>query len=152
MKKIASAAASTALPDERIIKFIQTRHIMTIATVDPEGAPYCATLFYAYMPDENLLVFSSDSHTRHYLDMIRDNRVAAAIALDTKTVGKIQGVQITGRVEISDPQDSTRIRNAYLKKFPYAALAELTLWTMRPSAIKFTDNCLCFGKKLLWFA
>ena len=39
---------------------------------------------------------------------------------------------------------------AYLKRFPYAALAELTLWAIRPDYMKLTDNTLGFGKKLIW--
>ena len=34
--------------------------------------------------------------------------------------------------------------------FPYAALAELTLWAIAPDFMKFTDNTLGFGKKLIW--
>ena len=41
-------------------------------------------------------------------------------------------------------------RRAYLKRFPYAALAELTLWAIRPDYMKLTDNTLGFGKKLIW--
>ena len=41
-------------------------------------------------------------------------------------------------------------RSAYLRRFPYAVVADLTLWTMRPTSMKFTDNRLGFGKKLLW--
>lgn len=152
MKEKTSVTAPEALPDSRITKFIESRHIMTIATVDAEGAPYCATVFYAYMKDENLLVFSSDSATHHYQHMIVDSRVAATIALDTRVVGKIQGVQITGRVELPLDDCLSRAKNSYLKKFPYAALSDLTLWILRPLSIKFTDNRLGFGKKLLWHA
>ena len=32
------------------------------------------------------------------------------------------------------------------------ALAELTLWALVPDYLKFTDNTLGFGKKLIWKA
>ena len=34
----------------------------------------------------------------------------------------------------------------------FAALAELTLWALVPDYLKFTDNTLGFGKKLIWKA
>ena len=144
--------SSTEILDRRIIKFIEGHHVMTLATVDSDGTPYCTTLFYAYMPDENALVFSSDNHTRHYHEMAHNNRVAAAIALETKIIGKIQGVQITGCVELPGDASLDHFRNAYLKKFPYAALSDLTLWVLHPDSIKLTDNRLGFGKKIIWHA
>lgn len=144
--------ATPTVPDRRIVKFIEGHHVMTLATVDSEGVPYCATLFYAYIPEQNALVFSSDVKTRHYRDMTTNNRVAAAIALETKIVGKIQGVQITGRVELPDESSLSTFRNAYLKRFPYAVLSDLTLWVLHPDSFKLTDNRLGFGKKLLWNA
>ena len=41
-------------------------------------------------------------------------------------------------------------RKTYIRRFPFAALAELTLWVVEISYMKFTDNTLGFGKKLIW--
>ena len=76
-------------------------------------------------------------------------RVAASVVLETRIVGKIQGVQLCGTAARSDEED----RRRYLRRFPYAvALTELTLWALTPDYIKFTDNTLGFGKKLIWKA
>ncbi len=72
--------------------------------------------------------------------------IAASIVWETKLVGKIQGLQLTGKVVTSDAEDE----KCYIKRFPYTALAELTLWAIEPEFIKFTDNTLGFGKKLIW--
>ena len=42
------------------------------------------------------------------------------------------------------------LRKAYLKRFPYAAIAPLSLWVLKAHTLKHTDNTLGFGKKLLW--
>ena len=59
---------------------------------------------------------------------------------------KHQGLQLCGKAERADEA----ARRAYLKRFPYAVLAELTLWAIAPDFMKFTDNTLGFGKKLIW--
>jgi uncharacterized protein YhbP (UPF0306 family) len=39
---------------------------------------------------------------------------------------------------------------AYIKRFPYAAVAPLNIWVIEPDFMKLTDNTLGFGKKLIW--
>lgn len=136
--------------DRRIIRFIGRHHVMTIASAATECGPYCANVFYAYLPERNLFVFTSDDRTRHYREMYLDDRVAATIVLETRTVGQVQGLQILGRAALVRQADTTAARNAYLKQFPYAVVADLTLWTLRPTSMKYTDNRLGFGKKLMW--
>ena len=110
--------------NERFVRFLRRHHVLTLATV-AEGVPYCSNAFYCYDKERNLLVFTSDPATRHAQEMERNPRVAASVVLETA-------------------------RRAYLKRFPYAALAELTLWAIRPDYMKLTDNTLGFGKKLIW--
>jgi len=70
--------------DQRIVKFIGRHHVMTIASAATECGPYCANLFYAYIPERNLFVFTSDDRTRHYREMYLNGRVAATIVLATQ--------------------------------------------------------------------
>lgn len=72
--------------------------------------------------------------------------VAASVVLETKVVGRVEGLQLCGKAARADEA----ARRAYLRRFPYAALAELTLWAIAPDFMKFTDNTLGFGKKLIW--
>lgn len=133
--------------DERIVKFLKRHHVLTLATTSSEGEPYCANAFYAYDPQSNRLIFTSDDTTRHSQEMIARGRVAASVVLETRIVGKVQGLQICGTAARGDQTD----RKVYLRRFPYAAaVGELTLWHIEPDLLKFTDNTLGFGKKLIW--
>jgi hypothetical protein len=134
--------------DAKIIKFLKRHHVLTLATVDSEGNPYCAALFYAYDSTSNRIVFSSDPATSHARHLLVRSRVAASIPLETRIIGRIQGLQLCGTVVESTATD----RTAYLVRFPYAAVAELHLWTLVPDLLKYTDNTLGFGKKLIWQA
>ncbi len=132
--------------DERIIKFLGRHHVLNLATIAEDGTPYCAACFYAYDNKRNRLVFTSDEATHHAQDMLARPNVACAITLETRIVGKVQGAQVCGKAEQGDEED----KRIYIKRFPYAAVAPLTIWAIEPSFIKLTDNTLGFGKKLIW--
>lgn len=137
--------------DKRILKFISEHHIFNLA-VSRNGQPYCATCYYAYMPEKNLFIFTSDHDTRHIRDVIEGNnyRAAGTIALETRVVGKVRGIQFTGTLEELRDEPLNEGRAAYLKAFPFARLIPLHLWSLSPDYIKMTDNRLGFGKKLIW--
>ena len=132
--------------DERFIKFIKTHHVLTLATVNGEGMPYVANCFYAFDTKRNLFVFTSDLATRHGAEMAANSSVALSIVLETRIVGRVQGLQVTGRALRGDDE----ARKCYIKRFPYAAAADLELWMVEPTMMKLTDNTLGFGKKLVW--
>ena len=133
--------------DERIVKFLKRHHVLTLATATAKGEPWCANAFYAYDPEHNRLVFTSDDTTRHAQEMLANSHVAASVVLETRIVGKVQGLQISGLAQRGDEAD----RKVYLRRFPYAAaIGELNLWHIEPDMFKLTDNTLGFGKKLIW--
>ena len=132
--------------DERFIKFIKKHHVLTLATVNDEGMPYVANCFYAYDAKRNLFVFTSDLTTRHGAEMSANENVALSIVLETRIVGRVQGLQVVGKAERGDDE----ARKSYIKRFPYAAAADLNIWMVAPTLMKLTDNTLGFGKKLIW--
>lgn len=130
-----------------IAKFVKRHHVLTLATTSTGGVPYCSNAFYAYDAKRNVLIFTSDYATRHAAEMMASATVAASIAVETRIVGRVQGVQICGQVVEGDNAD----RLVYLKRFPYAAAMGATpVWRIEPDFMKLTDNTLGFGKKLIW--
>ena len=137
------------LPEKRITDFIHKHHIFTLATA-ANNLPYTCTCFYVYINELNMFVFTSDHGTRHVGELLAQPRVAGAVALETTMVGKIQGIQFTGRAEELKGDLYETALNAYLKKFPVAAFKKLVLWSIVPDFIKMTHNRLGFGTKLIW--
>ena len=137
--------------DRRIVKFLKKHHVLTIAT-SVDNKPWCASCFYVFLEKENALVFTSDLTTRHGREFLMNNLVAGTVALETMITGMIRGVQFEGTVAEPGPDLKDITRNAYLKKFPVAMLMETHLWILRLTHIKYTDNRLGFGKKLIWKA
>jgi uncharacterized protein YhbP (UPF0306 family) len=48
------------------------------------------------MPEENALVFTTGTDTRHGREMLANPHVSGGIVLETKVVGRIRGVQVSG--------------------------------------------------------
>jgi Uncharacterized protein conserved in bacteria len=140
--------SGVTVPD-RIVRFIRKHHVMTLATCSGEVS-WCANIFYSYIPEANVFVFTSDDKTRHAAEMSDTGVAGASIVLETKNVGLVQGLQIQGSVKKASGTDLEKARASYLKRFPYAIVADLTLWTLAPLNMKLTDNRLGFGKKLYW--
>lgn len=142
--------------DPKIKAFLKKHHVMTLAT-SKDNVPWVAHCFYAFMEEEMVLVFTTDSETRHGLEMKENEQVSVGISWETKIVGQIRGAQISGRVM---ENAEWRLQNAeggmenakmaYLKRFPYALLMKTNLWVLEIETIKYTDNRLGFGKKLHW--
>ena len=135
--------------DQQIIDFINGHHLLSLATTK-DNIPYCANCFYVYDEKKNWLIFSSDTKTRHAQDFIANPNVAGTIALETKEVSKIQGVQLLGTILKLKGEELKIAKKQYLKAFPYARLMKPQLWAMRLTFIKMTHNRLSFGKKLIW--
>ena len=134
--------------DQKIIHFLNEHHLLTLATCQ-NNKPYCCNLFYAYDQVRNQLIFSTETRTKHAQDFIRNTNVAGSIALETKEVSKIQGVQLIGTIKELEGECLKIAKEQYLKAFPYAENMDIHLWAMPLNFIKMTHNKLGFGKKLI---
>ena len=137
--------------DPRIPKMIQRHHIFTLAT-SADNIPYCSTCFYAYDTENNVFIVTSEKNTRHIAEAAKQYKVAGAIALETKIVGKIRGVQFTGEIKEITGEELKKYKKTYLNKFPYVApfIKDTPFWIIQPDFFKLTDNNLGFGKKIIW--
>lgn len=136
-------------PDKKIVAFLKKHHVLTLATC-LERQPWCANCFYSFLEEETALVFTSGHETRHIKETLKNNVVAGSVVLETSVVNKIQGIQFTGRLELSEKEMIEKSKYSYLKRFPFAALMDTTLWVLYLDHLKMTDNRLGFGKKLIW--
>ena len=134
---------------KRIKTLLRRHHLLSIATVSEHG-PWCASCFYAWDEENNALVITTDPATRHGSEFLANPSVAGTIALETWRVGRIRGIQFTGTISEPSGDDLNRAKRIYLRRFPYAVLADIHLWIIVPDHIKLTDNRLGFGKKIIW--
>ncbi len=130
---------------EKIEVFLPKHHLLSLATIGERL--WCCSMFYAYDPENIEFIVASDEETEHMRNIAMNETVAGTVALETKAVGKIQGIQFSGVLRKATDDHS---RTLYFRRFPYAMAMNPTLWTIRLDEIKMTDNTLGFGKKLHW--
>lgn len=133
----------------KIIDFIKKHHVLTLATCS-DNKPWCCNCFYAFYETGNLLVFTSEENTRHVAEALTNHEVSGSIVLETRIVGRIQGLQLTGHMFRPEGELLEKVRKRYLKRFPYARFMLAELWCIELKYLKYTDNTLGFGKKLIW--
>jgi len=136
-------------PNQRMIKFLRRHHVMTLSTCH-DNRPWCCQCFYVYVDRLCGLVFTSDTTTRHIAEAMQQPFVAGSIVLESKIVGKLQGIQLEGKLIEAGGELLREIKAAYMKRFPFALLMDTKLWFLELTTMKMTDNRLGFGKKLYW--
>ena len=77
---------------EKITSFLDEHHVLSLATSDSTELSVCS-LFYLYSQITNSFIVASDDETLHIKHISKNKNIAGNIVLETKTVGKIQGVQ-----------------------------------------------------------
>ena len=133
---------------QKISSFLQKHHVMSLATTAFDELSVCS-LFYAWDEKKLSFVVASSDDTTHINHIIHNKNIAGNILLETKTVGKIQGVQFRGEgIELKDDV----LKKLYFKTFPHAKLMSPKLWQIKVNYFKMTDNRLGFGKKIIWQA
>lgn len=130
---------------KRVEKFLANHHLLSLATSGERL--WCASMFFAYDEHDVAFIVASDPITEHMNHAVNNTKVAGTVALETKTVGKIQGIQFAGTISLAQDTGSKEL---YLERFPYARVMNPTLWKIRLDEIKMTDNTLGFGKKMSW--
>jgi len=132
-----------------IVRFIDEHHVLTLCTSVNEDI-WSSHCFYVFLPQHKCFIFSSDSKTKHIRQICHNSFVAASILLESSMVGVLRGLQIQGSVFQLLPSIAKEAERAYCKRFPVANLMDLHLWQLDVTYLKFTDNRLGFGKKLIW--
>ena len=135
--------------DEKILKFLKEHHVLTLATCK-DNIPWCCNCFYVFRKEEVIFLFTSGEKTRHIEEVQKNSVVAASVVLETKIVGKIQGLQITGRLHEMQGEELKTYKKEYLKRFPVAITFDTKYWMLTVDYMKMTDNRLVFGEKLIW--
>ncbi|WP_107697441.1 pyridoxamine 5'-phosphate oxidase family protein [Campylobacter concisus] len=132
--------------DERIVKFLKKMHLASICAIDDDGQPYAFSAFYAFDELNFSLLLASSDESSHVKFLKNSKLVAGTVALDTKIVGKIKGVQFQGVMR----EASASEREIYFKRFFYAKAMDPKIWCINLEKLKFTSNVLGFGKKIKW--
>ncbi|WP_297441422.1 pyridoxamine 5'-phosphate oxidase family protein [Sulfurimonas sp.] len=130
----------------KITAFINEHHVMSLASSVDNELSVCS-LFYAFDANKLSFVVASSEDTLHISHIKNSPQVAGNILLETKEVGKIQGLQFRGEMFRLEDKE---LKALYFKNFPYALALLPKLWQIKVHYFKMTDNKLGFGKKIIF--
>ena len=130
---------------DKINEFLQEHHVMSLSTCRGNELSSC-NLFYVFDKASNSFIVASSEDTLHVEHIKINKNIAGTVVLETKSVGKIQGVQFRG--EFIKLKESS-LEKLYFKHFPYALAMNPTLWQIKINYFKMTDNRFGFGKKII---
>lgn len=136
--------------DERLTTFIKEHHVLTLAFSDFNSEIWCANAFYVFDDSIPGFIITSEERTRHIKLSSVNNIVAGSIVLETEKIGLIRGLQFKAIIKKSGGSLFDEFRLKYLKRYPYAVLSGSSLWTIQLTEMKYTDNRLGFGTKLVY--
>ncbi|WP_297434225.1 pyridoxamine 5'-phosphate oxidase family protein [Sulfurimonas sp.] len=131
---------------EKITAFIEQHHVLSLAT-SLDNLPSVCSAFYIYDAQSHSFVIASSEETLHIKQVKVNKNVAGNILLETKEIGKIQGLQFFAKMQALEDE---RLKKSYFKRFPYALALLPKLWQIEVSRFKLTDNRLGFGKKIIY--
>ena len=83
------------LDDTRIQKFLATREVAILATVQADGAPLAMPMWFLHAPDTLTMISVAD--TQKVRNLRRDPRVS--VVAEAVVSGEVRGVTLQGRVE-----------------------------------------------------
>ncbi len=129
----------------KIISFVKEHHVLTLAT-SLDNLVQCSSAFYVYNEKENYFIIAGDYKSEHIENVQKNSLVAVNIVLETKEIGKIEGLQVKASISLSK---NSCDKDLYLKSYPYAKIMKPVLWKIQPLEMKLTQNKLGFGKKII---
>jgi PPOX class probable F420-dependent enzyme len=98
------------LDDTRIQRFLATREVAVLATVQADGAPLAMPMWFLHAPDTLTMISVTD--TQKVRNLRRDPRVS--VVAEAVVGGEVRGVTLQGRVEfLSDGPE----RRALIERF-----------------------------------
>jgi uncharacterized protein YhbP (UPF0306 family) len=145
-------AALTPQEHNTVRAFLAAQSTLALATVNADGTPQIAPLFYVSDDALNLYWLSSP-RSRHSVNVSQRACAAATIYPSIWAWQEIQGLQIEGRTEaISDDVVRQQMLGRYQDKFRLpssfeAQIAASTLYRLVPGWLRWLDNGVAFGYK-----
>ncbi|MBK1624483.1 hypothetical protein CKO32_13030 [Afifella marina DSM 2698] len=129
--------------------FLASYHVLTLACSDGEEV-WAANCFYLWLPRSASFVILTDGSTRHAVMMQARRDVAGCVSGQPEKVEDIKGVQFSARATCLPDASARAVRALYEERFPVASKMPAPVWLLAADFLKYTDNSLGFGTKILW--
>jgi PPOX class probable F420-dependent enzyme len=103
--------------DPSIQRFLATRHVVVLATVQADGAPLAMPMWFLHDPAS--LTMISVASTQKVRNLRRDPRVSVVAETAGPSGGEVRGVTIQGRAEfLADGPERQALAERFHAKYP----------------------------------
>jgi len=128
----------------RILEVLARQHIMTIATIRPDGYPQATTVNYVH--DDLILYFATAATSQKAGNIKLNNKVSVAIVDPARDFHQLRGLSMSGtaaRVQEKPRAEEFALR--LFRKLPQSKrlvpedTKELAVYAIRPVAIALVD-------------
>ncbi len=106
------------LADDRIQRFLATRHVVVLATLQPDGSPLAMPMWFLHDATELAMISVADTHKVR--NVRRDPRVCVVAEAGGDPHGGtgIRGVAVQGRVDfVSDAEGRRALADRFLARY-----------------------------------
>ncbi|MEO8759469.1 MAG: hypothetical protein ABI388_00830 [Bacteroidia bacterium] len=136
--------------NEKVVSFLKNNKVATVCFVTTDNMPYCINCFYAYDEKNNMLVFKSSFGTSHDTFIKPDAPVSGTILPNSVSLLNAKGIQFSGKLINPTEIDYLKLPSLYTKNYVMSLAMLGYIWAVRLEFIKYTDNSLGFGNKIIW--
>jgi uncharacterized protein YhbP (UPF0306 family) len=136
----------------RILSFLERHSTLTLATINQEGEPEAASLFFTEDAELNLYWLSS-AKSRHSHNLRIAPKTAVTISSSTWKWTAIRGVQMEGKtIKLPPGPERDSAMKLYRRKFPFVnalvgEIAKASFYKFLPDWVRWVDNKLEFGHR-----
>lgn len=134
----------------KILEVLQRQHLMTLATIRPDGYPQATILNYIH--DDLTLYFATDAASQKAGNIKLNNKVSVAIADRTDDFYKLRGLSMSGTAaKVSEKQKADELALRLFQALPQsprfvpADPNSLAVYAITPVAIALVDYASGFG-------
>jgi len=137
-----------------IAAFLSLSRTLSLATVNEEGQPHAANLWFAN-DEQFCFYFVSDPGSEHSKHIARDPRVGLTVYAHLDEADQIHGIQAHGECRQIDGTESASALGLFCTKFPAVAASHTIrdrlkgerFYRVKPTWLRWVDNRRGFGWK-----
>jgi nitroimidazol reductase NimA-like FMN-containing flavoprotein (pyridoxamine 5'-phosphate oxidase superfamily) len=134
----------------KILEVLQRQHIMTVATIRPDGYPQATTVNYVH--DDLILYFATAATSQKTGNIKLNDKVSVAIVDHAQDFYKLRGLSMSGTAaRLQEEQRIEEFALRLFRRFPQSRRLvpedpnELAVYEIRPVAVALVDYASGFG-------
>jgi general stress protein 26 len=138
----------------KILEALASHHMMTLATIRPDGYPQATTVNYIH--DGFTVYFATDATSQKAGNIKLNNKVSVAIASEEQNFYKLRGLSMSGIARrVADKRRAEELSLRLFQTLPQSKRyvpedpKQLAVYEITPVAIALVDYSSGFGKTYL---